>query len=71
MAIFRIEASKGSFLVKGQEHTRLSDETIYYIYASTRDDAISLAKRFVGDKIGHSADRLEYAIVDGIEGWFE
>ncbi|MDX0538469.1 hypothetical protein GOC59_02450 [Sinorhizobium medicae] len=71
MGIFVVNADKGAFLTRGESVRRLSEQTDFYLFAKTRNDANKLALQYIGDRIGHSSNLQSHAIFDTIDGWVQ
>ena len=71
MGIFEIKADKGAFIGRGEKVWRLTEQTDFYLFAKTKDDAKKLAIQYIGDRIGHSSNIQNHAIFDTIDGWVQ
>ncbi|ASY68416.1 hypothetical protein [Sinorhizobium fredii] len=71
MGIFVVSADKGAFLTRGESVRRLPEQTDFYLFAETKDDAKKLAAQYIGERIGHSSNIQSQAIFDTIEGWVQ
>lgn len=69
MKIFVVNAEQGAFLTRGESVRSLPEQTDFYLFAKSKDDAKNLALQYIGDRIGHSSPIKSQAIYDTTDLW--
>lgn len=71
MGIFVVQAGRGAFLAKGERVTRLPEQTNFYLFANTKDEAKQLSLHYVADRIGRGSSIQHQAIFDPMSDWVD
>lgn len=71
MGIFVVSGEQGNFLARGQRVKVLPEQTDFYLFASSKEDASKFAVQYVGDRIGHSSKVQSQAIFDPTHEWMK
>lgn len=66
MEIFVVQADRGAFLARGEHIVRLPEQTDFYLFASSKNEAKQLSLHYIADKIGHGSSIQHHAIFDDV-----